>query len=188
MRRMRRKGARLCSILLALALMLSLMTTQAAFASGTEGETTVEATPPVEDHEDEPASAKEPADTGSEKTKSADPAEAGENDSAEDAPAASTDVDAAQDEDSTDADPLTETAEPSDSGENDVQAGEDEKTALPTEPTETPKKEVVLEETMEEEPALSAAPARGSRALSLQEAKVGLGVGSTCPYCGERCL
>ncbi len=214
MRRIKRKGARLCSILMALVLMLSLMPTQLAFASDTDSETMLEVLQPMEEHEDEPAPAREAGGTSEnvpkrekkandepvksddeeEKPASAEKASdiSNENATAADTdaedPAASSGDDAAQDEDSTDADPLTETAEPSDSGENDVQAGEDEKTALPTEPTETPKKEVVLEETMEEEPALSAAPARGSRALSLQEAKAGLGVGSTCPYCGEGTL
>ena len=214
MRRIKRKGARLCSILMALVLILSLMPTQLAFASDTDSETMLEVLQPMEKHEDEPAPAREAGGTSEnvpkrekkandEPVKSDDeeekPASAekvsdisNENATAADTdaedPAASSGDDAAQDEDSTDADPLTETAEPSDSGENDVQAGEDEKTPLPTEPTETPKKEVVLEETMEEEPALSTAPARGSRALSLQKAKAGLGVGSTCPYCGEGTL
>ena len=47
MRRMRRKGARLCSILLALVLLLSLMPTQVAFASDADSETTLEVTPPA---------------------------------------------------------------------------------------------------------------------------------------------
>ncbi|MGI5875112.1 MAG: hypothetical protein ACOX8R_10745 [Bacillota bacterium] len=147
---MRRKGARLCSILLALALMLSLMTTQAAFASGTEGETTVEATPPVEDHGDEPAPA-----TG--------PKEADE-----------------QREDDTDADRPAEPEEAVDPDEDDAQAGEDEGAEQPAEPAETPKKEVVLEKTVEEVPALSAAPALGARAL------LAAGTGDhPCSYCGQ---
>ncbi len=150
MRRMRRKGARLCSILLALALMLSLMTTQAAFASGTEGETTVEATPPVEDHGDEPAPA-----TG--------PKEADE-----------------QREDDTDADRPAEPEEAADPDEDDAQAGEDEGAEQPAEPAETPKKEVVLEKTVEEVPALSAAPVLGARAL------LAAGTGDhPCSYCGQ---
>ena len=51
--RMKRKGARLCSILMALALMLSLMPTQLAFASEADTEMTHEVTQPVEVHEDE---------------------------------------------------------------------------------------------------------------------------------------
>ena len=61
--RMKRKGARLCSILMALALMLSLMPTQLAFASEADTEMTHEVTQPVEVHEDECAPVKETGGT-----------------------------------------------------------------------------------------------------------------------------
>ena len=58
MRRIKRKGAQLCSILMALVLMLSLMPTQLACASDTDSETMLEVLQPMEEHEDEPAPAR----------------------------------------------------------------------------------------------------------------------------------
>ena len=63
MRRIKRKGAQLCSILMALVLMLSLMPTQLAFASDTDSETMLEVLQPMEEHEDEPAPAREAGGT-----------------------------------------------------------------------------------------------------------------------------
>lgn len=151
-----------------------------------------------------PASTKEPVDTSSEKAKSADPAEASQDsDNVEPDPAAvadnadEQDADRPADTDDGETDEQSLSA-PTDLGENDpaeeslaastddddAQIGEGVDAVQPTEPVETIEKtdleEIVPDEIVTEEPALSTAPAPGAIAL-LQAGEGEL----VCPDCGS---
>ena len=135
MYRMRRKGARLCSILLALVLVLSLMPTQLAFASEASSETTLEVTQHVEDHEDEPTPAKETGGTDEsapkqEKKDDDEPATSVKSDDEEEQSAP---VVAADDEGTQDSDDAEVPAPASSSGDD----AESDSPASVEEPTDT---------------------------------------------------
>ena len=182
MRRMRRKGARLCSILLALVLLLSLMPTQVAFASDADSETTLEVTQPEEDHEDKPVPAAEseeadesiPKQEKKDDVESVTPVKSDAEDEKTVSAAASDDVDTDQPADPGENDPAEEAPATStnvdavqDEDDTDAdQPAEPEEDTDPDEddaqisedegfeqPVEAAEEEVVLEETVVVEPA-----------------------------------
>ena len=162
----------LCVLLIGIAFPTDVFAAEDAAAGMEEVESTEDVT--VETESAEAAEEDEPdAALGT-------PDDSGEDDTDEEVPAVSSDKDAAQDEDGTDADRTAEPEEDTDQNEEDAQSSKDEEIGSPAEPEKASEEDADPDKTVEEKPALPAAPARGARAL--QQAGEG---DHPCSYCGQ---